>query len=152
MENSNGIELASPDDKDGHKPKRRVLVCQNTACAKSGALSVFQTFQALELPDIELVASGCLGQCGNGPMVLILPETIWYRYVQQQDVPTIASQHLMYETATAATVNPLRVSYKHDHIDTQQNEGDRAQFWAYVFLLLALLIVLSSIFLALAQS
>jgi (2Fe-2S) ferredoxin len=39
-------------------------------------------------------ASGCLGQCGNGPMVLVLPETVWYGAVQPKEVPAVIDRHL----------------------------------------------------------
>jgi len=46
------------------------------------------------IADITLVDCSCLGQCGNGPMVLILPEKIWYSQVQAEEVPLIVEQHL----------------------------------------------------------
>ena len=44
--------------------------------------------------DVAVRRSGCLGQCGSGPMVLVEPEETWYSQVQPKDVSAIVSQHL----------------------------------------------------------
>ncbi len=44
---------------------RRVLICQNRTCVKAGAKEVLAAFRADLVTDVEIVASGCLGQCGN---------------------------------------------------------------------------------------
>ncbi len=71
-----------------------VLVCQNTACQKGGAAKVLATFLAQPVADIAIEGSRCLGQCGSGPMVLILPEDIWYCRVYPDEVPAIVERHL----------------------------------------------------------
>jgi (2Fe-2S) ferredoxin len=70
-----------------------ILICQNTACRKAGSAKVLAAFQTQELADITIVGCRCLGQCGNGPMVLILPEQVWYHRVHPDEVATIV-QHL----------------------------------------------------------
>ena len=41
-----------------------------------------------------VIGCGCLGQCGNGPMVLFLPEETWYSGVDLDAVTMIIEQHL----------------------------------------------------------
>ncbi len=124
---------------------RQVRICQNTTCSQSGAAAVLHTFRDLALPHVEVIASGCLGQCGNGPMVIVLPEQIWYGRVRSRDVPTIATQHLM----GGDPVLPLL--YTQMHPQPLKSEGrenvssDRPQLWIYAFLLLAILIAIGSI-------
>ncbi|HLP90990.1 MAG TPA: (2Fe-2S) ferredoxin domain-containing protein [Nostocaceae cyanobacterium] len=72
-----------------------VRVCQNQTCKKQGAAAVLEAFYKLPLADVTVLASGCLGQCGNGPMVLVLPEMVWYCRVQSPDVPQLVEQHLL---------------------------------------------------------
>ncbi|BAU42022.1 MULTISPECIES: (2Fe-2S) ferredoxin domain-containing protein [Cyanophyceae] len=75
----------------------QVLVCQSNACRKAKAQQVLAAFRAASLEGIEgveVVASGCLGQCGNGPMVLVLPDEVWYWRVLPEEVGAIAHQHL----------------------------------------------------------
>jgi len=74
---------------------RCVRVCQNRTCKKQGAKEVLAAFVALPVPDVAVIASSCLGQCGNGPMVLIVPEMVWYNRVQPHEVPTLVEKHLI---------------------------------------------------------
>ncbi|MFM7426160.1 MAG: (2Fe-2S) ferredoxin domain-containing protein [Elainella sp.] len=43
--------------------------------------------------DITVTGCHCLGECGNGPMVLVLPEQIWYYRIHPDEVAAIV-QHL----------------------------------------------------------
>ncbi|MBD6619446.1 (2Fe-2S) ferredoxin domain-containing protein [Komarekiella sp. 'clone 1'] len=71
-----------------------VRVCQNRTCKKQGAAKVLEAFAALPVPEVMVTASSCLGQCGNGPMVLTLPDMVWYSGVQPNEVPLLVEQHL----------------------------------------------------------
>jgi (2Fe-2S) ferredoxin len=72
-----------------------VRVCQNRACQKQGAAKVLAAFKASGVPGVTVTPTGCLGQCGNGPMVLVLPDRIWYSGVRPQEVPLLVEQHLL---------------------------------------------------------
>jgi len=39
--------------------------------------------------------SGCLDQCGHGPMVVVYPEAVWYWRVRPEDVEEIVREHLL---------------------------------------------------------
>ncbi len=39
--------------------------------------------------------SGCLDQCGHGPMVVVYPEAVWYAHVQPEDADEIVREHLI---------------------------------------------------------
>lgn len=70
-----------------------VLVCQNRSCRKAGATKVLATFQSrLTLSPI-VQGCGCLGQCGNGPTVLVLPDQVWYYKVHPGQVAAIVERH-----------------------------------------------------------
>ena len=73
---------------------RTVLVCQHETCPRQGAAAVFKAFKSQAPADVEVISVGCLGQCGSGPMVVVLPEEIWYAHVAVGDVPKIVEQHL----------------------------------------------------------
>lgn len=70
-------------------PNKTVLVCQNRTCKASGSVKVLQALQNCSDTNIEVIGSGCLGQCGNGPMVLVLPEETWYSRVTANEVKTL---------------------------------------------------------------
>ncbi|QIR35696.1 (2Fe-2S) ferredoxin domain-containing protein [Tolypothrix sp. PCC 7910] len=72
-----------------------VRVCQNRTCKKQGAADVLAAFAALPVPGVIVTPSSCLGQCGSGPMVLVLPEMVWYSRVQPSEVPLLVEQHLI---------------------------------------------------------
>lgn len=74
---------------------RCVRVCQNRTCRQQGAEKVLAAFLALPLPELTISGSGCLGQCGNGPMVLILPEKVFYPRVRPEKVALLIEQHLL---------------------------------------------------------
>lgn len=40
-------------------------------------------------------ASGCLGRCELGPVLLIYPEGIWYTYHSKADIDTILNEHIL---------------------------------------------------------
>lgn len=79
-----------------------VLVCQNKTCSKQGSAQVLETFQQQAPADSEVKASGCLGQCGSGPTVLILPKQTWCLHVQPRAVASIVKQHLVREQPAEA--------------------------------------------------
>lgn len=63
------------------------LICQHLTCRKQGAAEVLVTFRSIAPESSN--GSGCLGRCGNGPNVLVLPNQIWYHRVQPAQVPLI---------------------------------------------------------------
>lgn len=43
--------------------------------------------------EIRINHSGCMAQCGHGPMVVIYPEDVWYAAVRACDVPELIASH-----------------------------------------------------------
>ncbi len=39
--------------------------------------------------------SGCLNQCGHGPMVVVYPDAVWYAGVSADDAEEIVESHLL---------------------------------------------------------
>lgn len=89
------LNLAAVQMVDSPEASRQILVCQSRSCRKLGAAAVLSAFQALSVTEVIVSGSGCLGQCGNGPMVLLTPEQIWYSAVHASEVPTVVEQHLL---------------------------------------------------------
>jgi (2Fe-2S) ferredoxin len=85
---------------------RTVLVCQHKACRKAGAKRVLAAFQASPPPNAAIEPVQCLGQCGNGPMVLVLPERVWYNRVNPKEVPAIIQRHLQRGTPIEPMLYP----------------------------------------------
>lgn len=85
---------------------RTVLICQSKACHKGGSKNVLAAFQMMSLAPVEVVGSGCLGQCGNGPMVLVLPDEVWYNRVSPEEVPVVVDRHLHQGVPVQAMLYP----------------------------------------------
>ncbi len=83
---------AKPFPLKGDRPPRTILVCQNKACRKSGSKAVLTAFQNYKISEVPVIGSGCLGHCGNGPMVLVLPDELWYRRVRAEEAIEIMNR------------------------------------------------------------
>ena len=87
------------DDPHAHDaPANHVAVCTNQTCAADGAPAVLerlrQEVRDSEACDAQITRSSCLGQCGDGPMVAVYPDGVWYGGVESDDAGRIVSSHL----------------------------------------------------------
>lgn len=82
------------------------MVCQNRTCRQQGAAKVLVAFQARVVDQVVVLPSGCLGQCGSGPMVRVVPDEIWYCRVQPAEVPAVIERHLIAGQPIAAMLYP----------------------------------------------
>ena len=93
---------------------RCVLVCQHQSCLRQGSIAVLEAFQAANLSDVTIEASGCQGQCNIGPTVRVTPDEIWYYRVKSEDVSRIIEEHLKNGEPVQEKLNPrihLRYQY-----------------------------------------
>ena len=77
-----------------------VLICGGTACCSGGADTMVAEFasclEAAGLKDkVQVVKTGCLGFCEQGPIVKILPQGTFYVQVKKDDVKEIVAEHLV---------------------------------------------------------
>jgi sirohydrochlorin ferrochelatase/(2Fe-2S) ferredoxin len=79
-------------------PETHVAVCTNRTCAASGAPAVLERLRQetrdSELSDVRITRTSCLDQCGEGPIVAVYPDGIWYGDVDPEDTGQLVSQHL----------------------------------------------------------
>ncbi len=40
--------------------------------------------------------AGCMDRCGEGPVVAVYPDGVWYTYVDRSDIDEIIEQHLLH--------------------------------------------------------
>ncbi len=97
-------------------PKKKfVAICAGTGCRASGSVQVKEAFEAefkKQNMDVDVLATGCLGFCEKGPMVIIHPDKYFYQHVQVEDVPEIISKTI----AKGEVIS--RLLYRHP--DTQK--------------------------------
>ena len=85
-------------------PKKKfVTICAGTGCRASGSLKVKEALEAElkkqnmdvdVLMHMDVLATGCLGFCEKGPMMVIHPDKYFYQHVKAEDVHEIVSKTL----------------------------------------------------------
>jgi sirohydrochlorin ferrochelatase/(2Fe-2S) ferredoxin len=87
------------DDPHAHDaPAKHVAVCTNQTCAADGAPAVLERLRQAardsEECDARITRSSCLGRCGEGPMVAVYPDGVWYGGVDEEGAEEVVSSHL----------------------------------------------------------
>ncbi len=81
--------------------EKHVFVCvAGKTCPTQGSEAVWQALRdevksCGKLESIRVNKAGCLAQCGNGPMVVVYPEQVWYGHVTVEDAAAIVHGHLL---------------------------------------------------------
>lgn len=81
--------------------ERHVFVCvSGGTCPAEGGEAVHAAMKDLAKQHcgavrVRVNKSGCLGQCGHGPMVAVYPENVWYAGVRPEDVAELVATHLV---------------------------------------------------------
>jgi sirohydrochlorin cobaltochelatase len=81
--------------------KKHVFVCvTGGTCPDQGSIEVCDALRK-EIVErglkstIRINKSGCFNQCGNGPMIVVYPESVWYAHVKPSDCKEIVESHLL---------------------------------------------------------
>ncbi len=100
-------ELQLPKERSEYPVRsQKVVICLGRSCRKYDSEKVFAIFKQNLPPETELTSIGCLGQCGNGSMVLVEPEGVWYCEVHPDDAPIIIKQHLIGKSPVKTMLYP----------------------------------------------
>jgi len=43
---------------------------------------------------VRINSAGCLDRCGEGPVLVVYPDAVWYSYVDEEDIDEIMEKHL----------------------------------------------------------
>lgn len=95
MESEIQLPQANSTEPSPERSPEKVVVCRGRSCRKYRAEKVFDNFQQNLPSEIELMSVPCLGQCGNGPMVVVESDQTWYSQVHPDEVNTVIEQHLV---------------------------------------------------------
>jgi (2Fe-2S) ferredoxin len=87
--------------------KHHVFFCLNQrekgedCCMNRGAEPAFEYMKAKVkqlklsgLGKVRINRSGCLDRCGDGPLMVVYPEAVWYTFVDNNDIDEIIESHL----------------------------------------------------------
>ena len=80
--------------------KRKILVCGGTGCISSDSEKIIKNLEILlkhhgQDEDVKVVKTGCFGFCGQGPIVKIEPDNVFYVKVGPKDAKDIVEMHIM---------------------------------------------------------
>ncbi|XP_042481899.1 uncharacterized protein LOC122062376 [Macadamia integrifolia] len=64
-----------------HKIKAEIefWVCVNRTCRRQGSRETLEILSGLAPADVSINSCGCLGRCGSGPNLVVLPDSIMVR-------------------------------------------------------------------------
>jgi (2Fe-2S) ferredoxin len=90
--------------------QKHIFFCTNQrdngkqCCADNNARDLFLYAKAklkvLDLGDrgkIRVNQAGCMDRCSEGPVLVIYPDAVWYRYTTQADVDEILHEHVLHD-------------------------------------------------------
>jgi (2Fe-2S) ferredoxin len=68
------------------------------SCGAAGSVPLIERLsagvQALGNPEVAMTATGCIGFCQAGPIIVVYPEGIWYAPKSAGDIDEIVTSHL----------------------------------------------------------
>ncbi len=82
------------------KWKRRILYCSAAGCVSCGSKGTAEALkQSLKTggldTEVEVVGTGCMGLCGEGPLVKVHPDDVLYERVDASAATAIVTGHIM---------------------------------------------------------
>jgi len=80
--------------------RTQLMLCGGTGCHASASKVFHEALQKelerTELSDeIKIIETGCNGFCAVGPVMLVLPEGIFYQRLKAKDVPHLVEEHFL---------------------------------------------------------
>ncbi|WP_269844948.1 NADH-quinone oxidoreductase subunit NuoF [Tichowtungia aerotolerans] len=81
----------------GENEVARILVCAGGGCLASGSDKVIDALReeaGIRDLDIEIIATGCMGLCAEGPVILMTDNMTFYQRVHPDDASVIMSEHV----------------------------------------------------------
>ncbi len=80
--------------------RTELMLCGGTGCHSTGSRALKEALiQELKrqglAEEVQVVETGCNGFCAVGPVMLVLPEGVFYQRLKVEDVPELVEQHLL---------------------------------------------------------
>lgn len=86
--------------------RRHVLICGGSDCAERHGEELLAALKRMVrdrgLGGVKVSKSGCLGECEQGPHLVVYPEGVWYSGIGLEDLPAILEEHLVGERTVPA--------------------------------------------------
>jgi (2Fe-2S) ferredoxin len=69
------------------------------SCAAAGGPALWErlsnAIQGRQLSRVAMTATGCLGFCNAGPLMVVYPEGVWYQPRSNEDIDEIVQSHFV---------------------------------------------------------
>ncbi|MEN1758888.1 NADH-quinone oxidoreductase subunit NuoF [Anoxynatronum sibiricum] len=80
--------------------RSHIMVCGGTGCISCAAEEIIDTLKAeLEIVEyareVKVIRTGCFGFCGQGPIIKIHPDNVFYVQVKPEDAGEIVREHMV---------------------------------------------------------
>jgi len=80
--------------------RTHIMVCGGTGCVSADSLEIVEKFKgalsdAGYSDEVGVIKTGCFGFCGQGPIVKIHPDNVFYVKVSPDDVAEIVGEHII---------------------------------------------------------
>ena len=80
--------------------RMHLMLCAGTGCVSSGS---YKIKDALErelarhdlINEVVVVMTGCNGFCAQGPVMVVMPDEIFYQRLSEKDVPYLVEEHML---------------------------------------------------------
>ncbi len=82
------------------KKRIELMACAGTGCVAGGAFRIIEALNK-EIDsrglknEVSVVPTGCNGFCGQGPLMVVLPENIFYGWLKIEDIPHLVEEHFL---------------------------------------------------------
>jgi NADH:ubiquinone oxidoreductase subunit F (NADH-binding)/(2Fe-2S) ferredoxin/Pyruvate/2-oxoacid:ferredoxin oxidoreductase delta subunit len=82
------------------KKRIELMVCAGTGCVAGGAFQIMDGLKK-ELKkqglndEVSVVTTGCNGFCGQGPLMVVLPDNIFYGWLTLDEIPHLVEEHFL---------------------------------------------------------
>lgn len=80
--------------------RTHIMVCGGTGCVSSRSLEMVDSFKSKlsekgYQDEITVIKTGCFGFCGQGPIIKIHPDNVFYVKVDMNDIDEIIDEHII---------------------------------------------------------
>ncbi len=80
--------------------RTHLMVCAGTGCVSNGALRLKEALEKEVRKrglgdEVLVVTTGCNGFCGQGPIMVVQPDGVFYQRLKIEDVPYLVEEHLL---------------------------------------------------------
>lgn len=108
--------------------RTHIMVCGGTGCVSAESLEIVEAFKEKLIAsgydkEITVLKTGCFGFCGQGPIVKIHPDNVFYVKVKLDDVNEIVDEHII----KGRTVE--RLLFKEPQTDKPLSKHDEMNFY-----------------------